>query len=334
MSGAIRASAAGFAALLAAMTAPAAAQSTRDAAGYPTRPVRMIVVFPPGSGTDIAARLVAQELSERFGKPFVIDNRAGAGGMIGTEAAANSNPDGYTLLVVSSSYTINPSVYAKLPYDPNKAFTPISMLGSTPYLLVAHPSVPVKNVRDIIELAKAKPNQLNYATGGIGVGSHLAGELFKTMAKVQITMVPYKGAPQATADVVAGQVQLSFSTMPTALPLVRSGKLTAVGLTSLQRVPAVPDIPTLAESGLPGFEVETWFGMLAPARIPQPILKRVHEGVVAAVKKDSVREKLTAQGYQPVGNTPDQFARQISNETAKWTGVVKAAGIKPMNAAN
>jgi tripartite-type tricarboxylate transporter receptor subunit TctC len=334
MSGGIPASVLGITALLATTTAPAAAQSTRDVTAYPTKPVRMIVVFPPGSGTDIAARLVAQELSEKFGKPFVIDNRAGAGGMIGTEAAANSNPDGYTLLVVSSSYTINPSVYAKLPYDPNKAFTPISMLGSTPYLLVAHPSVPVKNVRDIIELAKAKPNQMNYATGGIGVGSHLAGELFKTMAKVQITMVPYKGAPQATADVVAGQVQLSFSTMPTALPLVRSGKLTAVGLTSLQRVAAVPDIPTLAESGLPGFDVETWFGMLAPAQIPQPILKRVHEGVVAAVNKDTVRERLTAQGYQPVGNTPEAFARQIRNETTKWIGVVKAAGIKPMNAAN
>jgi tripartite-type tricarboxylate transporter receptor subunit TctC len=238
------------------------------------------------------------------------------------------------LLVVSSSYTINPSVYAKLPYDPEKAFTPISMLGSTPYLLVAHPSVQVKTVRDIIELAKAKPNQMNYATGGVGVGSHLAGELFKTMAKVQITMVPYKGAPQATADVVAGQVQLSFSTMPTALPLVRSGKLTAIGLTSLKRVAAVPDIPTIAESGLPGFDVETWFGMLAPAKVPSPIVKRVHEVVVAAIAKDTVRERLTAQGYQPVGNTPEEFGRQIREETAKWIRVVKAAGIKPMNVSN
>jgi tripartite-type tricarboxylate transporter receptor subunit TctC len=324
---------AGALALLA-ISGPALAQPNRDAAAYPTKPVRMIVVFPPGSGTDIAARLVAQELSERFGKAFVIDNRAGAGGMVGTEAAANANPDGYTLLVVSSSYTINPSVYAKLPYDPDKAFAPISMLGSTPYLLVAHPSVQVKTVRDVIELAKAKPNQLNYGTGGIGVGSHLAGELFKTMAKVQIVMVPYKGAPQATADVVAGQVQLSFSTMPTALPLVQSGKLVAVGLTSLKRVPAVPDIPTFAESGLPGFEVETWFGMLAPAKIPPVILTRVHEGVVAAVHKDQVRDRLTAQGYQTVGNTPEAFGRQIKTETAKWIGVVKAAGIKPMGGAN
>ena len=326
----MKACALGLAAVFAGASAQVFAQSTRDVAAYPTKPVRMIVVFPPGSGTDIAARLVAQELSEKMGKPFVIDNRAGAGGMVGTEAAANSNPDGYTLLVVSSSYTINPSVYAKLPYDPSKAFAPISMIGSTPYLLVAHPSVQVKTVRDIIELAKAKPNQMNYATGGIGVGSHLAGELFKTMAKVEIVMVPYKGAPQATADVVAGQVQLSFSTMPTALPLVRSGKLVALGLTSLKRVPAVPDIPTIAESGLPGFDVETWFGMLAPAKIPPTILKRVHEAVVAAINKDQVRERLTAQGYQTVGNTPEAFGRQIKAETAKWIGVVKAAGIKPM----
>jgi tripartite-type tricarboxylate transporter receptor subunit TctC len=297
---------------------------------YPTRPVRLIVVFPPGSGTDIAGRLIAQELSERLGKQFVVDNRPGAGGMMGTEAAVNSNADGHTLLMVSSSYTINPSIYAKLPYDPKKDLTPITLIGSTPYLFVAHPSVPAKTVSELITLARSKPGQLNYAAGGVGVGSHLAGELFKATAKVDIVMVPYKGAPQATTDVVAGQVQLAFSTFPTGLPLVKSGKLTGLGVTSLKRVPVVPDIPTVAESGLPGFDVETWFGMLAPAKTPSAIIARVHEGVVAALKKVEIREKLTSQGYQIVANTPAEFGRVVTQETEKWVKVVKLAGIKPI----
>ena len=305
------------------------AQSAADARAYPTKPVRMIVTFPPGSGTDIAARMIGQELTEKFNRQFVVDNRPGAGGIVGTEAAVNSNADGYTLLVVSSSHTINPSVYAKIPYDPAKDLAPITMIGSTPYLFVAHPSVKVRTIREVIDLAKAKPGLLNYAAGGVGVGSHLAGELFKSMAQVKIEMVPYKGAPQATADVVAGQVQLAFSTFPTGLPLVKSGKLVGLGVTGPKRVPVVPDIPAVAET-LPGFDVETWFGMLAPAHTPPAIVAKLHQAIAEALKKDAIRDRLTAQGYQTVGNQPAEFGRQIARETEKWRGVVKTAGIKPI----
>ncbi|MCC6532244.1 MAG: tripartite tricarboxylate transporter substrate binding protein [Burkholderiales bacterium] len=294
---------------------------------YPVRPVRMIVVFPPGSGTDIAARLMAQELTAQLGKQFVVDNRPGAGGMMGTEAAVNSNPDGHTLLMVSSSYTINPSVYAKMPYDPKKDLAAITMIGSTPYILAAHPSVPARSVAQLIALAKAKPGQLNYAAGGVGVGSHLAGELFKTTANVDIVMVPYKGAPQATADVVAGQVQLAFITFPTGLPLVKSGRLIGLGLTSIKRLAAAPDIPTLAESGMQGFDVETWFGLLAPARTPAAVVSRVYQEIAVALKKEPVRDKLVSQGYQIVANTPAEFGSLIAREMEKWARVVKIAKI-------
>ena len=308
--------------------------AAQGAADYPNRPVRMIVVFPPGSGTDIAARLMAQELSAQLGKQFVVDNRPGAGGMMGAEAAVTSNPDGHTLLMVSSSYTINPSVYAKMPYDPKKDLVPVTLVGSTPYLFAAHPSVPVKTVSQLIALAKAKPGQLNYAAGGVGVGSHLAGELFKSTANVDIVMVPYKGAPQATADVMAGQVQLAFITFPTGLPLVKSGKLTGLGVTGLKRMAVVPDIPTIAESGMPGFDVETWFGMLAPAKTPPAIVARVHQEIAIALKKDAIRDKLTSQGYQTVANTPAEFGRLIAREIDKWAKVVKIAKIQPIGGAN
>ena len=297
---------------------------------YPTKPVRMIVVFPPGSGTDIAARLMAQELSAQLGKQFVVDNRPGAGGMMGAEAAVNSNPDGYTLLMVSSSYTINPSVYARMPYDPKKDLTPITMIASTPYVFAAHPTVPAKTVAQLVSLAKAKPGQLNYATGGVGVGSHLAGELFKSTANVDIVMVPYKGAPQATADVMAGQVQLAFITFPTGLPLVKSGKLNGLGVTSLKRLAVVPDIPTLAESGMPGFDVETWFGLLAPAGTPGAIVTRLHREVATALGKEPIRDKLSSQGYQTVANTPTEFGSVIAREIDKWARVVKVAKIPPI----
>ena len=293
---------------------------------YPTKPIRMIVTFPAGSGADIVARAVGQKMSESLGQQMVIDNRAGAGGIIGSDTAAKASPDGYTIVMVSAAHTINASMYRKLPYDAVKDFAPITMLASTPYLLVANPGLSAKNVAELIALAKAKPGQINYASGGVGVGSHLAGELFKTAAGVNIVNVPYKGAPQATSDVVAGQVQLSFSTMPTALPLVRSGRLRALAVTSAQRVPATPEIPTIAET-VPGFEVGTWQGLLAPAGMPKPILAKLHEHAVQAVRYPEVAERLTAQGYQTVGNTPQAFAKIIDVETAGWKSVVKAAGI-------
>ena len=282
---------------------------------YPTKPIRMIVTFPAGSGADIVARTAGQKMAESLGQQVVIDNRAG--GIIGSDLAAKAIPDGYTIVMVSSAHTINASVYRKLPYDPEKDFAPITMLASTPFLLVAHPSVPIKTVADLIALAKAKPGQINYASGGIGVGSHLAGELFKTMTGVDIVNVPYKGAPQATADVVGGQVQLSLSTMPTALPLVRAGKLRAIAVTSLQRVPATPEFATIAET-VPGFDVRTWQGLLAPKGTPPAIIAKLREHAVKALEARDVNERLSVQGYQTVGNTPQEFTQIGKSEIARW----------------
>jgi tripartite-type tricarboxylate transporter receptor subunit TctC len=289
----------------------------------------MVVTFPAGSGADIVARTVSQKMAESLGQQVVVDNRAGAGGIVGSDLTAKAIPDGYTIVMVSSAHTINASMYTKLPYDPARDFAAIIMLASTPYLLVAHPSVPVKNVAELIALAKAKPGQINYASGGVGVGSHLAGELFKTMAGVDIVNVPYKGAPQATADVVGGQVQLSLSTMPTALPLVRAGKLQSLAVTSLKRVPATPDIPAIAET-VPGFDVRTWQGLLAPLGTPPAFISKLREHALKALSAGDVTERLTAQGYQTVGNTPQEFAQIINTEIARWKTVVKTAGIKPI----
>jgi tripartite-type tricarboxylate transporter receptor subunit TctC len=303
--------------------------SAAFAQSYPVKPIRMIVTFPAGSGADIVARTVGQKMAESLGQQVVIDNRAGAGGIIGSDLTAKAIPDGYTIVMVSSAHTINASMYSKLPYDPAKDFAAITMLASTPYLLVAHPSVPVKNVAELIMLAKAKPGQINYASGGVGVGSHLAGELFKTMAGVDIVNVPYKGAPQATADVVGGQVQLSLSTMPTALPLVRAGKLHSLAVTSLKRVPATPEIPAIAET-VPGFDVRTWQGLLAPLGTPPAIIAKLREHALKALSAPDVTERLTAQGYQTVGNTPLEFTQTINTEIARWKTVVKTARIKPI----
>jgi tripartite-type tricarboxylate transporter receptor subunit TctC len=302
---------------------------TVSAQSYPTRPLRMLVSAPAGSGADIVARLVGQKMSEATGQQIVIDNRGGAGGSIATDLTAKSNPDGYTILMVTAAHTINPSVFIKLPYDPVKDLAAITMLSSTPYLFVAHPSLAAKNVAELIALAKAKPRQLNYAAGGVAVGSHLAGELFKMRTGAEIVNVPYKGAPQATNDVVAGQVQLAFITMPTALPLVRAGKLRALAVTSAKRVAATPEFPALSET-VPNFDVRTWQGLLAPAGTPPPIIARLHDVAVKGVTSADVAAALTAQGYEPVGNSPAEFDKLIRNEIAMWKAVVKAAGIPPM----
>lgn len=323
-----------FIALAAALLSiPALAQQrTTGTGGYPSKPVRLVVVNPPGSGVDIVARMISRPLSETLHQQFIVDNRAGASGIVAADLVAKAIPDGYTLLMgSSSSQTINASIYTNLPYDPVKDLVPISMLASTPYLLVAHPSVQAKTVKEVIALAKEKPGQLNYATGGLAVGSTLAGELFKSIAGVNIVMVPYKGTPQATTDVVAGQVQLAFSTMPAGLPLVRSGKLRALGVTSLRRLTATPEIPTIAESGLPGYEVQTWFGLLAPRATPPDIVNRLHRAVVAAVTQPDISERLVPQGYEVTGTTPQQFALLISTEITKWTKVVNAAGIPKLS---
>jgi tripartite-type tricarboxylate transporter receptor subunit TctC len=305
-----------------------AASGTVLAQKYPERPVRAVVPFPAGGGTDILARLFLQKMADRVGANFVIDNRSGAGGAIGTEIVAKAPPDGYTILVCSSSHTINPSVYKKLGYDPLRDFAPVTILASGPGLLVVHPSVPAQSVKELIALAKAKPGQLNYASAGNGTPPHLAAELFKSMAGVDLVHVPYKGNVPAFADLVSGAVSLSFPTITSGLPQVRAGRLRALGVTSKARSTVVPDVPTIAESGLPGYESSTWYGMLAPAGAPKAIVTKLHQQMLEVLKLPDIREKLAAQGLEPGGNSPGEFGSIIAAELVKWRKVVAAAGMK------
>jgi tripartite-type tricarboxylate transporter receptor subunit TctC len=296
---------------------------------YPQKPIRLVVPFPPGGGTDILARLFGQKLSETLGQPIIIDNRGGAGGTIGTDIAAKAPSDGYTLILVSGSHAINPGLYQKLPYDSVNDFAPITQIATSPGILVVNPSLPVKSVKDLIALARAKPGQINYASAGSGTPPHLAGELFKVMAKIDMVHVPYKGNAPAFTDVIGGQVSLIFPTMPYAMPFIKFGKLRPIAVTSAKRSPAAPDIPTIAESGLPGYEATSWYGILAPARTPPQIVTRLHEVLVSVIGAPDMKDKLAAQGLDPVGNTPQQFAAVIKSEIAKWAKVVKASGAKP-----
>jgi len=296
---------------------------------YPQKPIRMVVPFPPGGGTDILARLFGQKMSETLGQQIIIDNRGGAGGTLGTDIAAKAAPDGYTLILVSGSHAINPGLYQKLPYDSVSDFAPITQIATSPGILVVNPSLPVKSVKDLLALARAKPGQINYASAGSGTPPHLAGELFKVMAKIDMVHVPYKGNAPAFTDVIGGQVSLIFPTMPSAMPFIKSGKLRPIAVTSAKRSPAAPDIPTIAESGLPGYEATSWYGILAPARTPPQIVARLHEVLVSVIGAPDMQDKLAAQGLDPVGNTPQQFAAVIKSEIAKWAKVVKASGAKP-----
>ena len=295
---------------------------------YPSKPIRVVVPFPAGGGTDIVTRMVAQKLGESLRASFVIDNRSGAGGTIGTEIAAKSPADGYTLVAVSGSHAINPSLYKKLAYDSVRDFAPVTMLVSGPGLLVVHPSVPAKTVKELIALAKSKPGQLNYASAGSGTPPHLAAELFKTMAGVDIVHVPYKGNTPAFLDLVSGQVSLSFPTIPSAIPHVRAGKLRALAVTSRERSRVAPEIPTVAESGLPGYNTSSWFGMLAPAGTPASVILKLHQEIAKVLQLPDIREKLLNQGLEPVGSTPEEFAAAIRVEIDKWAKVVKASGAK------
>lgn len=296
--------------------------------GYPERPVRVIVTFPPGGGTDIVARMVFQKVAERFGATFIIDNRGGAGGTIGTDLAAKSPADGYTLVVVSGSHTINPSLYHKLPYDTVRDFAPVTMLVTGPGLLVVHPSLPARTVRQLISMAKERPGQMLYASAGNGTPPHLAAELFKHMTHTNIVHIPYKGNAQAMTDLVAGQVSLSFPTIPSALPHVQAAKLRALGVTSARRSSALPGIPTLAEAGVPGYEGSAWYGVLAPAGTPQVIIGRLQNELHNALRSPELRDKLIAQGLEPAANAPAEFAATIALEITKWSKVVAASGAK------
>jgi len=296
-------------------------------ADYPERPVRLIVPFSPGGGTDLTSRLISQHLSESLGKPVVVENRAGGAGNMGTQLVAHAPADGHTLLLGSLSTAVNVSLFKKLPFNPLTDFAPVSLITTVPLLVVVHPSLPVTSIQELIQLARAKPGQLNYASGGLGTANHVGGELFKYMANVQIVHVPYKGGGPALADVAGGHLPIFFGTMTLTRDLVKSGRLRALATTSAARSPSWPELPTVAESGVPGFEVSAWYGVLAPAGTPRPVIDRLSGELIKMVRNREVRDGLLAQGSDPVGSTPEEFARHLRNEIDKWAKVVQASGL-------
>ena len=302
---------------------PAFAQS------YPIRPVRLIVPFAPGGNTDIIARIVAPKMSENLGQQIVIDNRAGAGSVIGSELAARAAPDGYVLLMVSAAHTINPAMAKKLPYDSVKDFTPISIVADVPSVFVIHPALPVKTVKEFLALAKRRPGELHYSTAGRGTIGHLAGELLSSITKISIVHVPYKGSGPSVIDLMAGHVQLQFASMPAVINYARAGRLRMIAQAGARRSPAAPDTPTMIESGVPGFVLSSGFSVYGPAGLPRPIVDRVHASIKAAVANADVRSQLSGQGADPVGSTPEELDKFNRAEIEKWIKVARAAGIEP-----
>ena len=297
---------------------------------YPSRPIRIVDPFPPGGPSDIVARSISPRLGEALGQTVVVDNRGGAAGVVGCEIVAKAAPDGHTLLLgPSGALTIQPTLSSKLPYDPRRDFEPVTQLTSGPQVIAVNPSVPARSIPELIALAKAKPSQLNYASGGAGTANHLAAEVFKLASVVNIVHVPYKGTGPALASVISGETQMIISSLLPALPHVKSGKLRALAVTSTSRSAAVPDVPTAAESGLPKFETSSWHGILVPARTPRAIVTRLHDEVVKVLNLPDVRERLTAQGLNVVASTPQAFAGHIKSETEKYARVIKQVGIKP-----
>ena len=309
--------------------AQAAAQSGQNAAAdYPARPIRFVVPFLAGGPSDVLARTLGQKMNQDWGQAVVIDNRAGAAGIIGADLVAKSAPDGYTLLMAQVGDTISMSLYSKLPYNFERDFAPITLVGLTPFILVAHPSLPAKNVQELIALAKARPGALTFASGGTGVASHLAGELFKSTAGIDIVHVPYKGQAPATADLLGGQVSFMFNNPITSLPHVKAGKLRALAVSTAKRFSGLPDVPTVAESGLAGFDVGFWLGTLAPAGTPRTVIAKLNAEMVKILHLPDVVEKLGAMGVEIVGNSPEEFARIIKADVVKWGKVVRESGAK------
>ena len=298
-------------------------------ANYPTRAVRVIVPSAPGGGTDISARILAPQLTSFLGQQVIVENRAGAGTMIGGEAVARAAPDGYTLLMGISTLAINPSMYKKVPYDALKDFAPISQAVSLSNVLVVHPSLPVRNLKEFIALVKPRPGQVNFASAGVGTSPHLSMELFLVMADLKMLHVPYKGSGPGVTDLVAGHVPAMMPNMLSAQPHIKSGRLRAMGVTGSKRAPGADEIPTIAEAGVPGYEAVQWYGLLAPAATPRDIITKLHAGVVRALQNPDVRQRLLNDGAEPVGNSPEEFANYLRGETTKWAKVVQAAGIKP-----
>lgn len=314
----------GFSALLLTVSVAMAAV----AQNYPTKPIRLIVPAAPGGGTDYSARLIGSKLTEAWGQTVVIDNRTGASGNIGVELAVKSAPDGHTLVMPITSFPVNPSLYAKLPFNTEKDLAPIVLVASAPLLLVVNPAVQAKSVNELIALAKAKPGQLNYANSGSGTTAHLAGELLKRMANVDIVSIAYKGGGPAVVDLIAGSVHIYFSTIPAALQQVKAGRLRALAVTSTTRVSEIADIPTVAESGLPGFQVIGWFGLFAPANAPRAVIQKLNAEIVKTLKTNETREKLSGHGLIPGGGTPEDLGRFLNEEITRWRKLIQEAGIK------
>jgi tripartite-type tricarboxylate transporter receptor subunit TctC len=296
---------------------------------YPSKPVRLILPFPPGGGTDILGRLIGERLAANLGQPVVVDNRGGAGGNLGAEAAARAAPDGYTLLLAAPTIAISPSLYAKLAYDPLKDLAPISLVATVPNVMVTHPSVPARTLQEFIALAKAKPGELNFGSGGRGTSNHLGGELFNLVAGVKLVHVPYKGVNLAMNDVLAGNVQLVLIGIPAVAPHIRSGRLRALAVVAPQRASALPDVPTAAEAGLPGFEVTTWYGVLAPAGTPRAIIVRLNSELVRIMHMPELQPRLADMATEPRTGTPEEFGAYLREEIAKWAEVIRKAGIRP-----
>ena len=295
---------------------------------YPEKPLRFVVPFTPGSGVDIVARLLGQKLGESWNQSVVVDNRSGAGGTIGAEIVAKAVPDGYTILMGNlATHGINPNLYRRLPYDAVKDFAAITQVAEVTNVLVVHPSLQVKSIQDFIALAKAKPATINYGSGGSGSGAHLAAELFKSMAGINLVHVPYKGVGLAMNDLIGGQIQLIFSNLLSSLPHVRAGRLRALGVTTTKRSPAIPELPTIAEEGLRGYEATNWFGLLAPAGTPMQVITKLNAVIVKVLHLPEVKNRLSSQGAEPVGNAPEAFAAHIKSEIARWKTVITQAGI-------
>lgn len=296
---------------------------------YPGKPIRIIVPFPAGGNADILARILGQKMAESLGQQIIVDNRAGAAGIIGAQAAAKSPPDGYTLFMgTTGTQTTNPAVYAKLPYDPLRDFAPVSNFAGSPYVLVVHPSLPVRNLRELIALARARPGALHYASFGAGSSAHLTGVLLQTAAKIDIVHVAYKGGPPALADLVGGHVEMMFNLLPGILPHVKAAKLRAIAVAAEKRAAAVPGVPTFAESGMPDFYSDSWYGIFVPAGTPKDVVAKLNAEILRVLALPEVRQRLAAEGAEPMGGSPEQFAEQIRRDLARWTRVAKEANIK------
>ncbi len=315
----------------AAAPAGALAQTASGSAaqGWPSRPIRFIVPFPPGGGTDVNARMIAPRLTTALGQQVLVENRAGAGGMVGAEFVAKSAPDGYIMGIITiGPVAINPSLYAKMPYDPAKDLAPVTITGEVPNGLVVHPTLPAKNLQELIALAKQRPRELNFGSSGAGAGDHLAGEMLNVMAGIRMTHVPYKGGPPAMVDLMAGNIQLIFATLASGMPYIRAGKVRTLAIAGGNRFALLPDVPTVAEAGVPGFAVNNWAGIFVAGGTPRPIIERLNSEIVKALAPQDVRQKLLEMGLVSATNTPEQFASYIQSETVKWAKVVKDANIK------